>query len=593
MPDFYSFMRSPSALGRVGVAGAWLAVGTFTAVTFLIPLALVISQSLSHPIAANYVAVLRSSATRVVELRTLQLGVIVTAICVIIGYPAAYALTRLRPFWRSAAIAAIVLPFLTSYLVRTYGWIAILGVNGPLARLGSLLGSPSGSLNGTLPGLIVAMTHMLLPLMILPVFAAMNTIDKRQLQACSSLGAKPSEAFLCVYFPQTVPGLATGVVLVFVASLGFFVTPALIGGFSGTTIAQIIFSFVNELFDFGRASSLGVLLLLVVGALFLIASRFVDLAAVFGIKERLASARRQRSRRKLRSSAAVMLLARVTSRTPLADRIGLLAGSFLAAALFILILPLVYVVLVSFQPLRLLELPTASFSLTWYRQVLSRPEWFDAARNSLVVALSATTISVVVGFFLASRAMASAGIARVAIFAVAIGPLAIPHIVLALGIYGTFLRLDLTGRLWSLALAHAIVALPYAFVNIANGLATYDRQLDRAASSLGARPFASFRRVKLPVLRTSLLTACALAFLVSLDELLITLLIAGPALPTLPVRMWASATSNISPELAVVGTLLVMVASTVFVLTKLAGLGRSGKAIARGSVLQLTMSEAR
>jgi ABC-type spermidine/putrescine transport system permease subunit II len=249
-------------------------------------------------------------------------------------------------------------------------------------------------------------------------------------------------------------------------------------------------------------------------------------------------------------------LAGFASHLPLQRYGSAICRGFLALDLLILLLPLVYVLLVSFQPLRLLALPTNGFSLTWYHSVLNKTEWYEAALNSLAIASLTTVLAFAAGLFMAGRARYQVGAVRAVITAVALGPMALPTIVLALGIYAVFIRLGWTGNIAALAVAHTIVAVPYVFINMANGLAGYDNALDQAASSLGARQWTSFWRVKVPVLRTSIITACVLAFLISFDELVITLFLAGPALPTLPVRMWAATSQNISPELAVVGTLL-------------------------------------
>ncbi|RWQ73267.1 MAG: ABC transporter permease subunit [Mesorhizobium sp.] len=536
---------------------AWLVVALFLLVTFICPLGIVLARSFGDPLFANYAEMLATGSIRTIVWRTMRLGLIVTTLCAVIGYPSAYAMTRLGDRGRAIAIGVIVLPFLTSYLVRTYGWIAMLGANGIISKVAVSLGFQGGSWNGTLPGLVVAMTHMLLPLMILPIFVAMQAIDERQLLASSSLGAKPAESFVRVYFPQTLSGLFSGIILVFVVSLGFFITPALIGGTSETTVAQLIYSFINELFDWKRSSSLAVSLLLIVIILLAAGSRIINLGAMFGLRDNHVQRRHMRNGAS-RTGAPTRTIATVASRVPFQGAGHLLSFAFLGLSVALLVLPLVYVIIVSFQPLRLLALPTDGLSLNWYREVLQKWEWFGAAGNSLIVAAMATLIAVVIGFFLASRLRQVSRLTQLGIMLLAIGPLALPNIVLAIGIYGVFLQLGWTGSIWALAVAHGLIALPYAFVNIANGLSGYDQRLDLAASSLGARPWTVLRRVKLPLLQASIVTACALAFLMSFDELIITLFIAGPALPTLPVRMWAATSQNISPELAVVGTLIII-----------------------------------
>lgn len=558
--------RKPSLASLASVVG-WLLAAAFVLVTFVVPLLLVVSRSVGDPFYASYLAVAQSESIRTITLRTLRLGAFVTLICLVLGYPAAYAMTKLGRSGKAVVGVLILIPFLTSSLVRTYGWIAILGTNGPLAAAARAVGLQSDGLNGTFTGLVVAMTTMLLPLMIMPVFASMAAIDQSQLRAAGALGAKPAEGFLRVYAPQTAAGVIAGTLLVFVVSLGFFITPALIGGNRETTIAQIIYVFINELFDWRRSTSLAVILLVVVALLLLVAGRFISLEAAFGLKRN--GPAKDGARRASVAGAGGRLLGRLASHLPFQRHLSWVAHIVLWLDMALLLLPIVYVFLVSFQPLRLLALPTDGLSLNWYRAVFAKDEWFVAARNSLAIAFVSTALSMAAGFFLALRSQRLGGLARLAVAAGAIGPLALPHIVLAIGIYGLFIQLGWIGNVFAVALAHAGFALPYTFVNVANGLAGYDQRLDQAAQSLGARPWTVLRRIKIPLLQASVLTATALAFLTSFDELVVTLFIAGPGLPTLPVRMWAGTSQNISPELAVVGTLLILFVALIFAVMRL------------------------
>lgn len=556
----------------------------FLLVMFLIPLCLVVSSSIGDPVYKNYLAITSSDSNLLIIYRTARLGLIVAILCAILGYPAAYALTRLSEKWRLVAIASIVLPFLTSFLVRTYGWIAILGNSGPIVALFKLFGVNMSSLNGTLPGLVIAMIHMLLPLMIMPLYSAMLSIDGRQLVAASSMGARPLEAFFRVYFPQTLSPLLSATVFVFVLALGFFITPALVGGMKETTISQLIYVYMNQLYDWGRSSSLAIILLSFVLILCAIASRFVSLAKLFGIKAAVIAARKASKERRLSATSTwVSALAKTMAKVPGQTQGFKVVKAILLFDLLILVGPLLYVIAVSFQPLRLLAIPTDTVSLVWYKLVFNKSEWFDALLNSLMVAVLSTLVALVIGFYLALKAQRSYGWVRGVVLFCSMAPLAFPQIVLAVGIYGVFVKLGWIGNMYALALGHAIMALPYVFVNLSNGLSVYDQRLDHAASSLGARPFTAFRRVKIAVLKSSLIVASGLALLTSFDELIVTLFVAGPGLPTLPVRMWAASSQGISPELAVVGTLIIITVVGATLAVKLITGGRRSRAISASS----------
>jgi ABC-type spermidine/putrescine transport system permease subunit II len=249
-----------------------------------------------------------------------------------------------------------------------------------------------------------------------------------------------------------------------------------------------------------------------------------------------------------RAAARRRLLSSKPSRMPTA---------ILALTLALLLLPLAFVIGVSFQPQRLIALPLHGLSLRWYQVVLSSTRWIDAAATSFEIAVIASAIALIVGYAAATLVRGAPPRARNALCVLFLGPQILPLIVLAVGVYGVFIKLGWIGDLPAVALAHAGVAVPYVFVNVLNGLARYNPRLDAAAASLGARNFTVLRRVKLPLLLPSIATAAAFAALTSLDELVITLFVSGGDVRTLPIIMYGAAVQDLSPELAVVGTLLI------------------------------------
>jgi ABC-type spermidine/putrescine transport system permease subunit II len=166
-------------------------------------------------------------------------------------------------------------------------------------------------------------------------------------------------------------------------------------------------------------------------------------------------------------------------------------------------------------------------------------------------------LAVIVAFLLAGVVRKAPPGAGTALIILALAPLAIPTIFLAVGVYNVYVSLGLVGNELAVAFAQALTVLPFAFLTIMNGLQSYDPRIDSAAASLGARPARRFVRVKLPLLAPAVLAATALAFLFAFDELIVTLLVSGVGFYTLPVRMFAGAQQNVSPELAAVGSLVV------------------------------------
>ena len=213
--------------------------------------------------------------------RTMLLSSLITFLTFIIGFPLAYMLATVSTRLSNILIIFVLLPFWTSLLVRTTSWIALLQQEGVINDFLVLVGiiNNDGRLamihNAT--GTVVAMTHILLPFMILPLFSVMKTIPKSYVRAAVSLGAHPWKAFWKVYFPNTGPGIGAGSILVFIIAIGYYITPALVGGSSGTFISNRIAYHISNSLNWGLGSALGVILLGIVLALFILYDRIVGI----------------------------------------------------------------------------------------------------------------------------------------------------------------------------------------------------------------------------------------------------------------------------------------------------------------------------
>lgn len=194
---------------------------------------------------------------------TFQVAVVATGANVLVGYPLAYWMRGLGPQARLCAMTLVVLPFWISILVRTYSWIVVLGnagiVNRTLEWL-RLTDAPVAFLYNQL-GVTIGMANVLLPFLVLPLYAAMVRIDDRLLQAAASLGASPRTIFWRVFFPLTLPALGAGTLLVFILCLGFFITPAILGGGKVPMIANLLEILINQMPRWETASAVSTILL--------------------------------------------------------------------------------------------------------------------------------------------------------------------------------------------------------------------------------------------------------------------------------------------------------------------------------------------
>jgi len=218
-----------------------------------------------------------------VILATFKVSALVTMVCLALGYPLAYMLATRRPRTAQLLMIIVVLPFFTSIIVRTYAWMVLLGRNGIVNQYLMALGFTDKPLlllynQG---GVVIGMSYVLLPYMVLTVYSVMRSIDPRLVRAAHSLGASRLQAFRRVFLPLSLPGIAGGTLLVFILSLGFFITPALMGGPGDMMIAMLIEREVEITLNWAFASALAVILLALTLVGFTGYNRIVRLERVF------------------------------------------------------------------------------------------------------------------------------------------------------------------------------------------------------------------------------------------------------------------------------------------------------------------------
>lgn len=235
----------------------------FLAVFYLLPMAMLLSQSVEGGSLAHYQKALTDGLYVRVLLDTLLIAAYVSAICLVLAYPVAYLLAVAPGRWAAIGLVFVLLPFWTSILVRTYGWMVLLGRNGIINRalleIG-LVSAPLPLLNN-MTGVLIGMVHVLLPYMVFPLYAVMRRMDPGLTAAAEGLGAPGWQVFRRIYFPLTLPGVLAGVTLVYVLSIGFFITPALLGGGKVAMMAVLIEHQVRMFLNWGFASALSAVLL--------------------------------------------------------------------------------------------------------------------------------------------------------------------------------------------------------------------------------------------------------------------------------------------------------------------------------------------
>ena len=268
--------------------GAWVLAAPaviFLIILFIVPLIDVIIMSFTEPTVslANYREFFSAKLYSKVLFNTITTAFLVTVFCLVLGYPLAYVIVRYGGKLGPILLLIVAMSFWTSFLVRTYAWLVILGNKGPVVKFLTWLGfDPVPQVLFNQFASTMGMVHILIPYMVMSIYAIMRKIDPNHLRAAASLGATPFTAFRTVFFPLSLPGVVNGCTLVFIICLGFYVTPVLLGGPRDQMIAGLIGEQIEELLDWGFASAMAVVLLLTTMVLLWIYNRFVGLEKLWG-----------------------------------------------------------------------------------------------------------------------------------------------------------------------------------------------------------------------------------------------------------------------------------------------------------------------
>ena len=477
-------------------------------------------------------------------LRTLLVSGAVTLLCLLLGYPIAHLIASSPPSRARWLLLLVLVPFWTSLLVRTTAWIVLLQTHGVLNSLLVALGviSDDGriAMIYNMTGTLVAMTHVLLPFMVLPLYSVMRTIPPHFLRAAASLGANRRQAFFRVYWPLTLPGTAAGALLVFILAIGYYITPALVGGASGQLFSNMIAFHMQTSLNWGLAAALGGILFVVVGdrSTWCTTGWWAPPACGLGRRGSQNAGRRG-----------------LTGRLPGVLRLGLRLpgrpdpGDHSA----------------QLQRRALLHLHRGDAPAGPRRLVASlvrRPRgrppagagrsptaWGSGSPPPCWRPCSAP--------WRRSGSRARRCPLRRLVTGILISPMVIPVIIAAAGMFFFYSDLRLTQSHLGLILAHAALGTPFVVITVTATLSGFDRNLVRASQSLGAGPLTTFRRVQLPLIAPGVLSGALFAFAASFDEVVIVLFMGGVNQRTIPRQMWSGIREEISPTILAAATFLI------------------------------------
>jgi ABC-type spermidine/putrescine transport system permease subunit II len=463
----------------------------------------------------------------------------------------------------------VLLPFWTSALIKNFSWLVLLGRNGIIGKIMASAGIAGGNqLLFSRTTVVFAMTHTLLPLAVVTMLPVMNQIDRRLTMAAATLGASGAQAFWQIFYQLSLRGVAAAGLLVFVASLGFFITPALLGGPRETMIGQLIILQINELQNWQLGSALAAILLISAIAMCVVYDRIFGLSSVSEGGERHASADgpvRFAGLAAARFAGGVFgAIEEFWNRNIRGLRGSAILSLYAWLLIAVLLVPIAAFVPMAFTRSTFLSFPPQGFSLQWFDQFMASPLWLGAMIRSFGIGLATAAFTVVIA------ALAALGLARSrsrlagAVFVLFLTPMVVPSIVIAIALFYLFAQISLVATDLGIIIGHTVIATPVVFVILLATFKGHDWRLDAAASTLGAGRVQTFWRVTLPLVKGGFAVGFVTGFLQSFEELTVALFVGGGLKTTLPKQMWDGILLQVNPIIAAASVVVLLVVILMF-----------------------------
>lgn len=539
----------------------------FVLLVFVVPVVLLTARSFTEPEFGlqNFERLLSQPGYVEIILRTIWISATATVIALIIGYPMAYYMVNGTRGVKVFLTIAVIAPYLTSILLRSFSWMVLLGRNGLINNALTAIGLEPVTMLFTPIAVVVSLAHYLLPLMILPIASTMRSVDTSRLKAAASLGSGPLQAFVRIYMPLTKPGVQIGVVLSFVYGVGAFVIPALLGGNDGRMLGSFIHIAIDQSADYALASAAAIVLAILVVMIVIAFQALTGMSTteLAGRAQASSSAVAKPKRRRGAASrhAVTAFFGRVAEQV---DRTGITRrpriGAVLTVILGALVLaPQLIVIPISFASTRALVFPPLGWSLQWYEEFFTE-EWLEPLFVSLRIALITTVVAVVLGTLVAMGVVRGRGRGiGAATSTLMMVPLLFPLVVAAAGFYLVYLRIGLVDTELGIVLAHICIAIPFVFGTVSASLRNLNPAYENAAASLGANRFTQLRRIVAPLMLPAILTGAFFAFLTSFDESTIAVFLSGVRTKTLPRRIYEGLAFESDPTIAVIAVFTIVV----------------------------------
>ena len=495
----------------------------------------------------NYTAIVESATYFDLLLKSLAIGLLVAALLTACAFLIAYAITFRFGRWGTRVLIAIVASMLASYLVRIYAWKTIFGTRGLINEGLIGIGVIDEPLRFLLYGpfaIVITMIYVYLPLAVLPIYAGLQDIDRRMLEAARDLGSPPGRVFRQVTLPLVLPAVRTAFVLSFILAASDYVTPAFVGGTDGQMLGQIIYSQFGAGSNFPQGSALSIALI-------------AGIAVVYGALRLLGALVRVGAThvpRRPPRRATVGPPGRVRTHLARIPAIEIATG----ALLLFLAAPLIVVILFSFNDSTVPGLPFRGFTAHWWTDTFAVAEFRRALRTSVEVAVLSVAIGLLIGVPAAYALVRAQRRARAVYEGLVYVPAAVPGVVFGVAVLMSAVLLEIRLGVAVTVVAHALLVSPFIVLVVRARLATMDPRLQEAARDLGSRRRRVLATIDLPLVAPSLLGASILAAAISLDNVVVTNFTIG-ASTTVPTYLFSGLRSDSTPALNVIAVTMLVV----------------------------------
>ena len=471
----------------------------------------------------NYERFFSSSTYLRLTGKTIVMSLAVTAVSLLIAYPLAYIMAKKLRGLRNIILILVIIPFFTNQLVRVYSWLIFLQDGGIFNNFLSLFGLFEDGLGllYTQGAVIIGLTHAFFPYMVVTIYMSLERMDDAMLEASRSLGASKFTTFRRIIFPLSMPGVISGIMIVFVPALGTFVEPRILGGTDGTVIGTVIEDQFFEIAAWNFGAAIAFLLL----ALVLISMTALNMAG----------------KRWEQNEKQHHILSRI----------------FVILVILFLYVPIFVLMLLGFNESRYNSLPF-EFTTKWYEEMITNEALLTAAKNSLLLALVTGILCTVLAtlFILGQRYLSrkTSGLFN----SIVMMPMSIPWLIMGLSILLMIRSLDFTKNMGFVLAGHVIISLPYAFLVLRARMSSLDKSLEEMSASLGAGPLTTFRRVTLPAIAPAMVAGGFLAFMISFDNFAISYFLIPNGVTTLPIEIQTSIKFGFTPEINAISTVIIV-----------------------------------